>query len=75
MKRFVLIFLLSLLFCCNGNSETVSQRLDKIEKRLDNIENDLDGTNFLKNINSQKKEENLIEDIKHILKSNGVHVR
>ena len=32
-------------------------------------------TNFLKNINSQKKEENLIEDIKHILKSNGVHVR
>ena len=53
MKKLLGIVVLSLLFSGNGNSETISQRLDKIEKRVE-IEESLDGSKFLQELMGEK---------------------
>ena len=60
MKKFLSILVFSLLFNGNGNSETVSQRLDKIEKRLGKIEESLDGSKFLQELMGGEIEPNSI---------------
>jgi len=50
MKKFNLIFLFLFLINTVAYSETVGQRLDKIEKRLGKIEESLDGSKFLQEL-------------------------
>ena len=50
MKKFNLIFLFLFLTNSEAFSETVSQRLDKIEKRLGKIEQNLDSSKFLQGL-------------------------
>ena len=50
MRKLIMFFIVGVLWCNDGFSKTIDQRLDDIEKRLENIEQSLKALDFINNL-------------------------